>query len=123
MKYVKYVYLILLPLLIYAQATDKAEALKKADISIENCDWCIVDQQGIVLAISGDSINFEEKWLHPVPAGLILTAKSDAQITIQSLEPPFLARVSLFGKGKRTYLSELHFLKQFKHSRDGMIVE
>lgn len=119
MRYIKYLCLIILPLLIFAQDTDDE---KTAPFFTGDGDRSVL-RQGCVLAISGDSINFEERWVHPSPTGVVMSSEDGEVISFKELRPPFWAEVSYYRKGPRVYLKTLHFLKQLEYSAEGYIIQ
>ena len=120
MKFIKYLYFILLPILIVAQSrnTDKASSLRVE----EEYDWSVSDEQGLVLSISGDSINYKESWLHIPGTGCAILSKTKEPIGLETLKPPFRAIVSYYGKGSHRYIKSLQFLQQFAYDDGGMII-
>ena len=108
---------IILPILVSAQSAQRA-AISRID-----CDWLVENRQGCVLAIRDNEINFEEQWMHYSPAGVIITSREHANVSIEALRPPFWAEVSFYGKGRNTYIISLRFLDQLKYDEAGHIVD
>jgi len=115
---IKYLYLILLPLLILAQSTKKILPIS----SEEEYDWSVSDKNGMVLRVSGDSIDYEEKWMHIPAQGVSITSKTNEPIQLENLRPPFEVIVSFYGKNGRVYIKSLQFLRQFAYDAEGMII-
>lgn len=115
MKFAKYM-LIILPMVIFAQETDMEALLT------ESYDWAVNDVQGIVLAVTPDSINFDEQWLRILPAGLSVASDHATRLTYAKLRPPFWAEISYFKRGPRVYISSLRFLKQLGYNDRSEII-
>ena len=123
MKLIKYIFIIL-PVFLFAQRTDKTPIAGdvKTIVVDDNYDWSVEAEQGCVLAINGDSINFEEQWMHFAPEGTAFISKENTTLSFESLEPPFWAEVSFCAKGSRIYVKSLRFLKQFEYDAEGYII-
>ena len=108
----------LLPLLVFAQASDQAPSKTKIDIT-ENAR---TELDGCVLAIDGNKINFGEAWMLPSPVGMIITDQDDVEIDFASLQAPFYAEVDIFSHNEQTYISRMQVLQQFSYAPDGAII-
>ena len=116
----KYLYLILLPLLVFAQDVDKFEPESSTDVS---CDWLIDGKQGIVLEIHRDAMNFDEQLMYFDPSGVAVSSNEGNKISLNELEAPFMAEIVCYGTGGRTYVKSVRFLKQFSYDATGYIIE
>jgi hypothetical protein len=111
----------LLAVVVFAQTTDINPG-KDASQLIETADWSIRDQQGLLMKVSGDSLNFEERWIHILPGVTVLSTKEHAPLQLENIQAPCFVEVSYFGKGKRIYLESLRFLLQFKYDDNGYVI-
>jgi hypothetical protein len=112
-----YCLLLVLPLCAFAQSDDENSALL-----LQNFDWLVENSQGSVLAISGDSLNFDEKWMHVVRGVTTITAESESETTLEELRAPCWVEVSYFARGKRLYVRSLRFLRQLEYDEQGSII-
>ena len=113
----KILYLIfLVPLVLLAQ-TDKMEYLEM------NADWKVPSEIGTVIEIKGDSINFEEAWMHIISNRTVIMDKSGASISLEHLRAPCKVEISFFGKGKNKYVTSIRLLKQLEQTADGYIID
>jgi hypothetical protein len=95
------------------------------DISqfINTADWSVSNAQGLIMAVSGDSLNYEERWIHILPGGATaLSTKEHAPLPLENIQAPCWVEISYFGKGKRVYLESLRLLLQFEYDKDGTVV-
>jgi hypothetical protein len=116
MKYAKCI-LIIVPLFVLAQEADM-KVLKA-----EQYDWALSDVTGIVLAVTPDSINFDEQWLRILPTGLSIASDDAMPRSYAQLRTPFQARVSYFKSGSRLYVTSMRFIKQLAYNSRGEIVD
>ncbi len=116
----KYLYLIFLPLLIFAQDVDRAE---RAAIPEATYDWSMEDREGCILEIRSDAINFEEQWMYLDPAGVAVSSTGGFELSLNELEPPFTARIFCYGIHGRTYIKSLTFQKQLVYDAAHNIIE
>jgi hypothetical protein len=116
MKYLKYM-LIIIPLFIVAQEAD----LKV--LRTERYEWAVNDVPGIVIAMTPDSINFDEQWLHILPAGLSVASEEAMPRSYAQLRTPFAAEVSYAKSGSRLYITSMRFIKQLEYNDQNEIVE
>ena len=116
MKYAKYM-LIILPLFVVAQEADM-RALKA-----ERYDWALNDVPGIVLAVTPDSINFDEQWLRILPTGLSIASDDAMPRSYAQLHTPFWAEVSYAKSGSRLYVTSMRFIKQLEYNDYGEITD
>jgi len=78
-------------------------------ITMDNLDWG-TKARGFIMEVSGDSICFEERWMHLLPGGGALTSMSKEPINIPAIPVPSYAEISYGVKGKKAYIIELHIL-------------
>ena len=118
MKYAKYLFIILLPMFIFAQQEEKTNTRSV----VENYDWKVDNDQGCVLAIENGAVMFEEQWMHAPPSGITINDDAGTAITLSSLVAPFWAEVSYYGKDDKVYIQSIRFLKQFEYDSKGYVI-
>ena len=116
MKYARYM-LIIIPLFVFAQETDMHT------LKTEQYDWALNDVPGIVLAVTPDSINFDEQWLRILPGGLRITSDDAMPRSYAELRTPFQAKVSYAKSGSRLYVTSMRLIKQLEYNNRGEIVD
>ena len=116
MKYVKYLILILLPVLVFAQTEENAPSMSS------RADGMREDIRGIVIAIDENGVNFNEEVMQLSPDGTTIVSEDDAITDFASLHAPFYAEVDIYWIGDVTYLKSIHVLKQFEYDSEGAII-
>jgi hypothetical protein len=105
----------------FAQTT-KTSPVKDATRLIETADWSVSNEQGLIMEVSGDSLNYEERWIHVLPGVTALNTKEHAPLQLENIQAPCWVEISYFGKGKSIYLESLRFLLQFEYNNEGNVV-
>ncbi len=111
----KYLWLLISLSLVFAQETSKGAFIIEQDESE-------IGQVGCVLAIHGDSINFEEAWKPITPEGVMVTTKNNEQMKYSDLQAPFWAKIHKTSKGGKVFVSAIQVLAQFSYDDEGYII-
>jgi hypothetical protein len=114
----KYLYLLIIPALVFGQASvDRMTPTTDSHFS-ENIEIA----EGCVLAIKGTSVNFEEDWMKVAPEGITVISSEGRSISFEKLQAPFWAEISSYYKGKCSYITSLRVLKQYKYDDEGGVI-
>lgn len=105
----------------FAQTTD-INPDKNAVRLMETADWSVSNEQGLILAVSGDSLNYEERWIHILPSVTALSTKEHAPLQLENIQAPCWVEISYLGKGKTIYLISLRHLLQFEYDQKGYVI-
>ena len=118
MKSIKYLLILILPMLIWAQ--DKKEIIVPSNLT--QYDGSMDSLQGCVLEMKDGLINFEESWMSLAPEGVKITVKDSPKLrSVADLRAPFWAVISTGWIGEKTYIKSIHMLQQFEYGSDGGI--
>ena len=120
MKIIKYLFIILLPVLVLTQSPEKDPATRPV---VEQINWQVDNDQGCIMAIENGAFLYEEVWMHAPPGGIAITsADTDENLTVSNLTTPFWAEVSFYATDDGIYIKSIRFLKQFDYDSDGNII-
>lgn len=69
----------------FAQTTD-INPSKDASRLMETADWSVSNQQGLIMEVSGDSLLYEERWIHILPGVTALSTKDNAPLQLENIQ-------------------------------------
>jgi len=78
----------------------------------ENLDWTVPESRGLLLEVNGDSLCYEERWMHLLPGSSDIANRSDETIAIDGLRAPCVVDISYGGKGKLVYVIRLRVVTE-----------
>jgi hypothetical protein len=114
--------LIILALPMIARA-DQHEKTKYEPVTADNLAWSVPESHGLLLEVSGDSLCYEEQWMHLLPSSSSVSDRSDEAIEIDRIKAPCLVDISYGGKGGHMYIIKMRILsEQLPRDQNGDIV-
>jgi hypothetical protein len=114
--------LIILALPMIARA-DAHERTKYEPVTIDNLDWSVTEAHGLLLEVSGDSLCYEERWMHLVPDGGSVSDKANETIELNLVKAPCMVEISYGGKGRKCYVISMRVIsEQLSRDQNGDIV-
>jgi hypothetical protein len=123
MKKLALILILALPFIAAAADEGHATITPVTPITTDNLDWIVPHMRGFVIEVSGDSVSFQERWMHLLPGGGAITSKSNQAIDISAIPVPSYGEISYGGKGKEVYIIELHLLTdQLQTNSDGDVL-
>jgi len=119
MKIIRYLFILLLPVLVLSQGEERIDTRPV----IEQINWQVDNDQGCIMAIENNTVLYEEIYMHAPPSGIIITAAdTDETLTLSNLTAPFWAEVSFYATENGVYIKSIRFLKQFEYDSDGNVI-
>ena len=119
MKILRYLLIILLPVLVLTQSEERIDTRPV----VEKINWQVDSAQGCIMAIENNTVQYEEVWMQAPPGGITITsADTDETLTLSNLTAPFWAEVSFYATDNGIYIKSIRFLKQFECDSDGYII-
>jgi hypothetical protein len=113
--------LIILALPMIARA-DEHDKSKFAPVTIDNLEWSIPESHGLLLEVSGDSLCYEEQWMHLLPGSSSVSDRSNEAIEINRIKAPCLVDISYGGRGGHIYIIKMRILtEQLQRDQNGDI--
>lgn len=103
--------LIILALPAFVRAADNDRS-RLEPISAEDLEWTVPEARGLLLEVSGDSLCFEEYWLHLLPAGAAVSDRTDRTIELDRLPAPCVVDITYGGKAGRHYALRLRVVSE-----------
>jgi hypothetical protein len=119
MKILKYLLIILLPVLVLSQGEERIDTRPV----VEKINWQVDNSQGCVMAIEDNTVCYEEVWMQAPPDGITVTsADTDETLSLSNLTAPFWAEVSYYATDNGIYIKSIRFLKQFEFDSEGNVI-
>jgi hypothetical protein len=124
MKKLALILILALPFVAAAADEGNATITPVTPITADNLGWTVPESRGLLLEVSGDSLCYEEQWMHLLPGGGALTSKSDESIDLSAIKAPCMVDISYGEMSGRIYIIKMRILsEQLQRDNNGDLVK